>query len=902
MTDIGTLIIGFAVEHELLKQGMDRAERTVVNSLRSIENVGRSLSAKVTAPLALIGGFAVKLAADAEEAASKFATVLGPLESEFASFIAELQSSVPATRQELQGFVSTIQDLLVPLGILPDRAAGLTREIVKLAGDLASFNNLRLADVFRDLQSGLVGQFETLRKYGVALDANLVKQEAYRRGLAATGSELTAAAKAETAFALILERTTAAQGDAARTADSTANSFKFLVREIKELGTELGETLIPVIRPVVQGATEIVRAFRAMPDPLQAALISFTAFVGAIGPGLVAFAKLRTAIGFLTAQKAAGSFAALGALLGPTGLVVGGLVAAGAAMLTFARNAREAADNTSDLNANLKGLSYEQLLFRQEELRRSLESYRNTLAGLDEDGKALNRLRTNETLAELNRVNGAIQQLSQGLEIANAGPSVEDAVGKPADLTDIQRIMENFADRQEEITRNAVELGSAYDAVRQSAENVDQAISNIRAAGLVGDLPKELQEAKDIADGITFANAQIGLATLRDRLSLAGEKLNEIRLGVPDEIVPPSASDGVTDLGDRLQDISFALSDLDSQASGFLSRVGDIVSGISAGGFAGIAGAIGVGVGLIKGLFGEDEEAKRIAASNTAAVDRLTAGVAKLGTDVLRFSGDVFKSALDATNAFFRDFTFDSLSEPLQALEAAAIRSGTSIEELQRFARAMNIELDDSVDSVIAFTQALRANVLEQAFRSFNGQLDLMQAKFRVLGSSDADQFQGLLDSLIKATSGDLQASLGQITITNAEEAIAALLGDLPNFEFGDFGNVDPQALIQFLVQLDGLADAANGAAEALNAATAVLNAPQGFKAALLRFNASDPQAVFVGTQPGGTGGGITIHGDLVVQTDDPDKLSDQIDRKARRNSNRGGVTTLDLTTSGVRG
>lgn len=201
----------------------------------------------------------IQLAAAAREVDAKFNTVFGTLQGGVNNQLAALKDIIPATHDELQGMAAALQDLLVPLGMAPDSAAKMSVDIVKLTGDLASFNNLPTADVMADIQSGLVGQYKPLLKYGVALSAGLVKQEAFNRGIGDGKRELTANERAQVSYQLILERTTAAQGDAERTAGSAANQFKFLTRDAKNLAAELGETLMPAALRGVKALDELAK-------------------------------------------------------------------------------------------------------------------------------------------------------------------------------------------------------------------------------------------------------------------------------------------------------------------------------------------------------------------------------------------------------------------------------------------------------------------------------------------------------------------------------------------------------------------------------------------------------------------------------------------------------------------
>ena len=104
----------------------------------------------------------------------------------------------------------------------------MSQGLVQLAADLASFNNIGVDEALLKLQSGLVGETEPLRALGVNLNAAAVQAEALKMGLAANVETLTAADMAQARYALILQQTTTAQGDLARTSDGWANQNRIL--------------------------------------------------------------------------------------------------------------------------------------------------------------------------------------------------------------------------------------------------------------------------------------------------------------------------------------------------------------------------------------------------------------------------------------------------------------------------------------------------------------------------------------------------------------------------------------------------------------------------------------------------------------------------------------------------
>jgi hypothetical protein len=201
------------------------------------------------------GKAAIDLAGDVAEMQSKSAVVFGQFRDQVVADLTEFGSAVGRSSFELEGMASSIQDTFVPMGFARGEAAQLSVELTKLAVDVASFNNASDTDTMEAFQSALVGNHETVRRFGVVITEATLKQELLRMGIKRTGDEVTNAEKVQARLNLITAGTTDAQGDAARTADSYANQTKALSAEVSQLALDIGRELLPM-------ATDLVELFR----------------------------------------------------------------------------------------------------------------------------------------------------------------------------------------------------------------------------------------------------------------------------------------------------------------------------------------------------------------------------------------------------------------------------------------------------------------------------------------------------------------------------------------------------------------------------------------------------------------------------------------------------------------
>jgi len=186
----------------------------------------------------------IKAASALEEVSSKYAVVFQGQTDIVDKWALNLVDKYAMSTREAKKHLASVQDLLVPMGMQEKAAAELSNEMVKLAGDLGSFNDLPTQQVIENIQSALVGEYETMKKYGVVINAAKVQQEALNMGLANTKEALTAADKAQAAYKLIVESSKAAIGDMERTSDGYANTTKRLTARWEDFTAALGDKFI----------------------------------------------------------------------------------------------------------------------------------------------------------------------------------------------------------------------------------------------------------------------------------------------------------------------------------------------------------------------------------------------------------------------------------------------------------------------------------------------------------------------------------------------------------------------------------------------------------------------------------------------------------------------------------
>lgn len=251
----GKAYIQIGADVRALQRALGQVRHTISNALRGVDAIGQAAQRAgyrlVGLGVAMAGALAgpIKAASDLQETMAKFDTVYGESAAAMKQWAEAHAAAVGRSETDTLRYLAEAQDLFVPLGVATDQAQEMSKIITALATDLASFNNLNDADAFRDLTAAMTGSHEVMKKYGVVITQATLNQELFNQGI--DPQHATEAAKAQARLAIILRGTTAAQGDAIRTAGSFANQLKALKAQIKDASAEIGKHLLPVLTPLI---------------------------------------------------------------------------------------------------------------------------------------------------------------------------------------------------------------------------------------------------------------------------------------------------------------------------------------------------------------------------------------------------------------------------------------------------------------------------------------------------------------------------------------------------------------------------------------------------------------------------------------------------------------------------
>lgn len=264
---IARLYAELDLKNQKFKKGSDevvrdsgRMQKAMGGVLSSAKKVAVGLAA-VGAVATIAGGMlakgAISAASDLSETISKTNAVFGSNAEAMLKWGETAATSVGLSKQAALEAASTLGNLLKGVGVANKDLPIMSENIVQAAADLGSFNNVDPAQVVEDLRSGLVGEAEPLRKYGILINEAAVKAKGLELGLADANGELSEGAKVQARYALIMDQIGDAQGDFAKTSGGLANGTRILHANLDNLRAMIGMKLLPIVTKFVAALNAI---------------------------------------------------------------------------------------------------------------------------------------------------------------------------------------------------------------------------------------------------------------------------------------------------------------------------------------------------------------------------------------------------------------------------------------------------------------------------------------------------------------------------------------------------------------------------------------------------------------------------------------------------------------------
>ena len=324
------------------------AERTINNLSKKADevskkftNVGKNLTLGVTTPLAGFSTYAVKMASDLSEVQNVVDTTFKESSNTINEFAKNAAEKFGLSELSAKQFTGTMGAMLKSMGLGNQEVTDMSMALAGLAGDMASFYNLDPTEAFEKLRSGISGETEPLKQLGINMSVVNLEAFALSKGITKSYDSMTQAEQATLRYQYIMSTTADAQGDYAKTADSTANKTRTTMLQFQSLAAEIGQMLIPAVNEMLTTIQKAISWFRNLDDDTKKTIITIAKVAAVVGPVLLVIGKLiNVVLGVTKALKVVkGAIMAVNAVLmaNPIVLIIAAIVAV-VAILVYAYN------------------------------------------------------------------------------------------------------------------------------------------------------------------------------------------------------------------------------------------------------------------------------------------------------------------------------------------------------------------------------------------------------------------------------------------------------------------------------------------------------------------------------------------------------------------------------------
>ena len=216
-------------------------------------------AAKVGQKLLEIGKNAIDLASDLQEVQNVVDVTFGDNASKIDSWAKSAASSFGLTELQAKQFTSTLGAMMKSSGLAGDEIVEMSESLSGLAADMASFYNLDFETAFQKIRSGISGETEPLKVLGINLSVANLEAFALQQGLSKTFSEMSQGEQTLLRYQYLMQATSDAQGDFARTSgDSLANMKRQFETNLTTISSQIGEFLITPLTKATGFLTEFL--------------------------------------------------------------------------------------------------------------------------------------------------------------------------------------------------------------------------------------------------------------------------------------------------------------------------------------------------------------------------------------------------------------------------------------------------------------------------------------------------------------------------------------------------------------------------------------------------------------------------------------------------------------------
>jgi len=240
---------------------LTKATQGAENQLKTLNGKVKKFSSAMKGALAgIAAGFALNVVTDQFKEALTLASDTEQQFGALTSVFKEQAGGLKTAAREMEFFglsqadaarnMALLGSLLKGTGMPLDEVAKKTETLTLLAADMAATFGGTTSEAVAAISSLFKGEYNPIEKYGVSLRKSTISERVAAESKKKLTGQALIAAEAQAAFQILLEKTTDAQGQATREADTYNGRLQRMDAQFKNIQAQVGEELLPVLNEV----------------------------------------------------------------------------------------------------------------------------------------------------------------------------------------------------------------------------------------------------------------------------------------------------------------------------------------------------------------------------------------------------------------------------------------------------------------------------------------------------------------------------------------------------------------------------------------------------------------------------------------------------------------------------
>lgn len=249
----GSLIFDTKVDTKGFKHGSSTLKSQAEGLGGTFRKLGLAIAAAASVKKSFdLGKQAVSLASDVQEVQNVVDTAFGDMSYKIEGFSKTSIQNFGVSQLAAKKTASTYMAMAKGMQLPADVASDMSVKLTGLTGDMSSFYNVSQDVADSALKSIFTGETESLKQFGVVMTQTNLQQFAYSQGINQSIDTMSQAQLVQLRYNYVLQQTSLAQGDFAKTSGSWANQTRVLQEQWKQFLTLLGTGLLKVLTPVIR--------------------------------------------------------------------------------------------------------------------------------------------------------------------------------------------------------------------------------------------------------------------------------------------------------------------------------------------------------------------------------------------------------------------------------------------------------------------------------------------------------------------------------------------------------------------------------------------------------------------------------------------------------------------------